>query len=78
MNHVVCCCCVHCDCYENRNTTDVDGPTLGGIQSQAGWGFEQSDLVGGVPPYIAGGLELADLKVSSNPNCNFIYASFPP
>ena len=25
---MICCCCGHCNCYENRNTSDVDAPTL--------------------------------------------------
>jgi len=33
----------------------------GGIQGQAGCGFEQGDLVGGIPAYSRG-LELYDLK----------------
>jgi len=33
----------------------------GGVQGQAGWGFEQPGLEGGVPAYSRG-LELDDLK----------------
>ena len=36
-------------------------PLPGSIQGQAGWGFEQPGLVGGVPAYSRG-LELDDLK----------------
>ena len=36
-------------------------PIPGGIQGQAGWGFEQPGLEGGVPAYSRG-LELDDLK----------------
>ena len=46
-------------------------PLPGSIQGQAGWGFEQLDLEGGVPAY-SNGLELDDLKVSSNPNHSMI------
>jgi len=30
-------------------------PTLGSVQGQAGWGFEQPGLVGGVPAHGRGG-----------------------
>jgi len=36
-------------------------PLCGSIQGQAGWGFEQPGLEGGVPT-CSGGLELDDLK----------------
>ena len=36
-------------------------PLHGSIQGQAGWGFEQPGLAGGVPAYSRG-LELDDLK----------------
>ena len=36
-------------------------PLPGSIQGQAGWGFEQPGLVGGVPAYSRG-LELDDLE----------------
>ena len=36
-------------------------PLPGSVQGQAGWGFEQSGLEGGVPAYSRG-LELDDLK----------------
>jgi len=32
----------------------VNTPSLGSIQGQAGWGFEQPGLEGGVPGYIRG------------------------
>ena len=35
-------------------------PIPGGVQGQAGWGFEQPGLVGGVPAH-ARGLELGGL-----------------
>jgi len=47
-------------------------PHPGGIQGQAGWGFVQPGLEGGVPAYIAAGLELDDLKVPSNPKDSMI------
>ena len=42
-------------------------PHPGGIQGQAGWGCEQPGLEGGVPAFIAWGLELADLKGPFHP-----------
>jgi len=41
-------------------------PLPGGIQGQAGWGFEQPGLVGGVPA-CSRELELGDLKGSFQP-----------
>ena len=38
------------------------------VQGQAGWGFEQPNLVRGVSLPIAGELELDDLKGPSNSN----------
>ena len=38
----------------------------GGVQGQAGWGFEQPGLEGGVPAYSSG-LELDDLKSPFRP-----------
>ena len=39
----------------------MDVSSFESIQGQAGWGFEQPGLVGGVPAN-SGGLELGDLK----------------
>ena len=45
---------------KTRATTTL-AVTAGAVQSQAGWGFEQPALVGGIPAYSRG-LELDDLK----------------
>jgi len=36
-------------------------PLPGCVQGQSGWGFDQPDLVEGVPDPLSGGLELDDL-----------------
>ena len=46
-------------------------PLPGSIQGQAGWGFEQPGLEGGVPAYSRG-LELDDLKGPCQPNHSMI------
>ena len=49
----------------------------GSIQGQAGWGFEQPALEGGVPAYSRG-LEPGDLKdpFQSKPICDFMIKMF--
>jgi len=49
-------------------------PLSGGIQSQAGWDFEQPGLEGGVPAYSRG-LELGDLKGPFQPKPKPFYDS---
>ena len=49
----------------------VDVLSLESVQGQAGWGFEQPGLVGGVSLPIAGGVELDNLK-GPFPYCSMI------
>ena len=48
------------------STQGCECPLHGSIQGQAGWGFEQPDLEGGIPAYSRV-LELGDLKGSFQP-----------
>jgi len=52
----------------------VDASLPGGVQGQAGWGFEQPGLVGGVPAYSRGVGTRWPLRVPSNPNHSAIVA----
>lgn len=46
----------------------VHAPSLEKVQSQVGWGFEQSDLVKDVPAQGGEGWTTWSSKVPSNPN----------
>jgi len=60
----------------HRNRLPREASLPGSIQGQAGWGFEQPGLVGGVPAY-GRGLELGDFKgpFQTKPFCDYDYDS---
>ena len=53
--------CESSETLQQVHQRSCECPLSGSIQDQAGWGFEQPGLEGGVPVY-SGGLELVDLK----------------
>ena len=58
-------------CWNRLPSEAVDASSPAGIQGQAGWDFEQPDLVVGVPAHSRVFIEILELdilKVSSNPN----------
>jgi len=54
--------CESSETLQQVHQRSCECPLSGSIQGQAGWGFEQPGLEGGVPVY-SGGLELDDLRV---------------